>query len=52
MRIDRWMFCLALCLFCVGLGRDAFDKWVSTTDLPFFVSETSVEVRDRNGQLL
>lgn len=34
------------------MARDAFDRWVDATDLPPLVAETSVEVVDRNGDLL
>lgn len=43
---------LALALFLTGLGRDRFDDWVATTRLPPLVTDTSVEVRDRNGDLM
>jgi penicillin-binding protein 1C len=49
---DRWLLALALGLLLVGISRDQFDLWVAKTDLPALLSETSVEVRDRNGQLL
>ena len=44
-----------LLVLALGLGaglRDAFDRWVVTTDLPPVLIETSVEVLDRNGRLL
>ena len=40
-------------LLLMGAGlRDRFDHWISTTDLPPLLAETSVEVLDRNGELL
>ncbi|MDO6799012.1 penicillin-binding protein 1C [Shimia thalassica] len=36
----------------LAAARDAFDDWVDQTHLPAVLSETSVEVLDRNGQLL
>ncbi len=46
---------LGLCaatLFATALVRDSFDTWVSHTELPALLNETSVEVRDRQGILL
>ncbi|WP_085793860.1 penicillin-binding protein 1C [Falsiruegeria litorea] len=45
-------FTLAFGLFLSALARDGFDTWIDRTDLPAFLSDTSVEVRDRNGRLL
>lgn len=45
-------FALAVGLFLTALTRDGFDAWIDRTDLPVVLSETSVEVRDRNGHLL
>ncbi|KAJ57394.1 penicillin-binding protein [Actibacterium mucosum KCTC 23349] len=47
-----WPLCLALILWAAALGRDMVDDWVDATVLPPLVAETSVEVLDRNGQLL
>lgn len=52
MRADRLLLALAFALFTAALGRDAFDRWVDATHLPVLVSETSTEMRDRNGDLL
>ena len=52
MRADRLLLALTLALFTAALGRDAFDHWVDATRLPVIVSETSTEMRDRNGDLL
>ncbi|MDV7143628.1 penicillin-binding protein 1C [Tropicimonas sp. TH_r6] len=46
------LFLLALLLFLGATGRDAFDRWVAETELPVLVTETSVEVLDREGRLL
>jgi len=48
----RWIIGAALVLWLVSLGRDRFDDWVDATILPPLVVETSVEVLDRDGQLL
>ena len=45
-------FALAAGLFLAGLARDTFDDWVNTTDLPQLALETSIEVTDRDGNLL
>lgn len=45
-------FLLVLGLLAAALGRDAFDGWVAQTQLPSVLPDTSVEVRDRNGELL
>lgn len=43
---------LALGLILLATGRDQLNAWVATTKLPPLAVETSVEVLDRNGQLL
>ncbi len=43
---------LALALYLTALGRDGFDNWVSGTEIPSLALESSVEMLDRNGQLL
>ncbi|GHF41675.1 penicillin-binding protein 1C [Seohaeicola zhoushanensis] len=48
----RWFFGLALALGLAGASRDAADAWIDATVLPPVLAETSVETRDRNGQLL
>lgn len=41
------------CLLLVGAAlRDGYDRWVATTDLPSVLTATSVEMLDRNGNLL
>lgn len=42
----------ALLLYGIGAARDGVDRWVAATVLPPLIAETSVEVRDRNGDLL
>lgn len=39
-------------LFAVAATRDSVDRWIDRTELPSTLSETSVEVLDRNGVLL
>ena len=46
------LFVLAAALFLAGAARDAADRWIDATDLPVTLTETSVEMRDRNGTLL
>ncbi len=46
------MLLLALLLFLTAALRDAVDRWIVATELPVLVSETSVEVLDREGRLL
>ena len=43
---------LAAGLWLAAFGRDAGDAWVDATVLPALQPETSVEVLDRNGDLL
>ena len=43
---------LALLLFAWAAARDGVDRWVAATELPPLLSETSVEMRDRGGDLL
>jgi len=52
MRLDRLILVLAIGLLLAGFARDRFDQWVSATELPVLLSETSAEVRDRNAKLL
>ena len=46
------LFALALALFGLAAGRDAFDAWVEATVLPPLVAAQSPEVLDREGRLL
>ncbi len=48
----RWFLVLAVGLWLAALGRDRFDVWIDATVLPSLVVETSIEVLDRNGDLL
>ncbi|MDU8929450.1 penicillin-binding protein 1C [Alisedimentitalea sp. MJ-SS2] len=43
---------LAALLFAGAVIRDAVDDWVAATELPVLLAETSVEMRDRGGDLL
>jgi penicillin-binding protein 1C len=48
----RWIIALTLGLWLAALGRDRFDGWIDATILPPLLVETSVEVLDRDGDLL
>lgn len=48
----RWLLVLAFGLWLGALGRDRFDTWIDDTVLPPVVVETSIEVLDREGDLL
>jgi penicillin-binding protein 1C len=48
----RWIIALTLGLWLAALGRDRFDVWIDATILPPLMVETSVEVLDREGNLL
>lgn len=52
MKGSRALFALAVALLLGATVRDRFDAWVDATDLPPLVTETSVEVLDRDGALL
>ncbi|MEZ5713879.1 MAG: penicillin-binding protein 1C [Paracoccaceae bacterium] len=43
---------LAALLLIGAAARDRFDDWVAATELPVLLAETSVEMRDRKGELL
>ncbi|MBE1285157.1 MAG: penicillin-binding protein 1C [Rhodobacteraceae bacterium] len=43
---------MVVALFAAALGAGLFDAWVKRTDLPVTVTDSSVEIRDRDGQLL
>jgi penicillin-binding protein 1C len=43
---------LVLALMALGAARGAFDRWIDATVLPETLAETSVEMRDRKGDLL
>lgn len=46
------LFLAAVILWCGAAGRDGFDRWVAATMLPPLAIAQSVEVLDRNGDLL
>jgi penicillin-binding protein 1C len=48
----RWIIAFALGLWLAALGRDRFDGWIDATILPPLTLEMSVEVLDRDGNLL
>ena len=48
----RWLLVLALGLWLGAFGRDHFDRWIDATVLPPLLVETSIEVLDREGDLL
>ncbi|MBY0349617.1 penicillin-binding protein 1C [Tabrizicola sp.] len=48
----RWLVALTIGLWLAALGRDRLDIWIEATVLPPLIVETSVEVLDRNGDLL
>ncbi|MEO3413411.1 penicillin-binding protein 1C [Roseovarius sp. CAU 1744] len=51
-RADRLILCTALLLFIAATLRDGLDRWIAATTLPPLISETSVEMRDREDRLL
>ena len=51
-RPDRTIIFLAFALLMLASGRDLLERWIANTDLPPIISETSVEIRDRNGKIL
>ncbi|MBA3909624.1 MAG: penicillin-binding protein 1C [Rhodobacter sp.] len=48
----RWIIAAAAGLWLAAYGRDRVDGWIDATILPSLVVETSVEILDRNGDLL
>jgi penicillin-binding protein 1C len=48
----RWLIILTFGLWLAALGRDRFDAWIDATILPPLAVEMSVEVLDRDGDLL
>ncbi|RYI32974.1 MAG: penicillin-binding protein 1C, partial [Acetobacteraceae bacterium] len=48
----RWVIVLAVGLWLAALGRDRFDAWIDATVLPPLALQMSVEVLDRDGDLL
>lgn len=51
-KIAPILFALAIVLGVFAGLRDTADRWIDQTILPATLAETSVEVRDRNGELL
>ena len=51
MRAGR-IFAVVAGLWLGAIGRDAADVWIDATALPALIVQTSVEVLDRNGDLL
>jgi penicillin-binding protein 1C len=47
-----WFLALAAGLWLAAYGRDCADRWIDATVLPSLVVQTSVEVLDRNSDLL
>lgn len=48
----RWIIAALVALWLAANGRDRFDVWIDATILPPLTVETSVEVVDRNSDLL
>ena len=48
----RWYITAAAGLWLAAFGRDRFDTWIDATVLPPLLVETSIEVLDRDGDLL
>lgn len=48
----RRLLALTLTLWCIALLRDGWDGWVDATQLPALTPDSSVETRDRHGDLL
>ena len=51
-RSEQLILVLALVLLGIGYAGDRLNQWVANTQLPPLLSETSVEIRDRNADLL
>ena len=52
MRVDRCLTLLAGMLLTIAVARDITNQWIAETELPVLLTETSVEVLDRNDALL
>ncbi|WP_296426979.1 penicillin-binding protein 1C [Yoonia sp.] len=50
--MTRWLLRLAVFMWLAAVGRDGLDRWIDSTVLPQLRTEASVEVRDRNDDLL
>lgn len=51
-KATRLLLCLAGLLYLTAFTRDRLSDWVNATILPPILAESSVEMRDRNGNLL
>lgn len=51
-RLDLLVFCVAVMLLAAATTRDMLDRWIAATVLPPLISETSVEIQDRDGDML
>ncbi|WP_323781108.1 penicillin-binding protein 1C [Thalassovita sp.] len=47
-----WPLFLVVTLLAGAAARDGVDDWVARTELPALIVDSSVELRDRNGELL
>ncbi len=52
MKLHRILLSALAALYMGAVSRDGVDRWIATTELPPLITETSVEMLDRNGQLL
>jgi penicillin-binding protein 1C len=52
MRLHRTILTLAAGLWLAAYGRDQFDALIDSTELPSLALDTSVEVLDRDDDLL
>ncbi|MGB5557541.1 MAG: transglycosylase domain-containing protein, partial [Paracoccaceae bacterium] len=52
MKPHRIVLTVTVALFFGAAARDAGDAWIAATELPPLITETSVEMLDRHGQLL
>ncbi len=48
----RWLFAAAFVLWTGAFARDGVDDWIDATVLPALIPQTSVQVLDRDGDLL
>ena len=52
MRPERLIWGIAALLVITATARDGLDRWIAATELPPLLSETSVEIRDREDRLV
>lgn len=50
--MGRWLAVLAIALWAGAAARDGFDRFIAATVIPPLAMDRSVEVLDRNGDLL